>query len=394
MINGTTTATRLSKSPAAVYTIQERDSATSITSTSSAEWSCPNCICPSPATSISDQCQEDISSSCTDLEKNTQLLRHLERTPSAAEDYNISTSSALGNLRIGDVHPGGHFVKILNSSPVIEESIGDYILQKNANGQAVAVFRFPPNIRMSANSTVTVWAVDANVLHKPPSDFFWKEQNRLRTDLDCTTILCEPSGQAVAWCTPMYWNRKLRWKGQEDSEHLKNNTKPTKLIKQQRKSELRLSDIEQEEAVQGQPKEKGPIFIKREKKAPATLVPTQNSWCQSPNSSTHPHFSLVRPLTMGNDGSSLCRQSRCQSAKPDPAPGTLYAGSSHGRSTTIACSHEKSSRRSTRSAGPNLGGVMYVGSAPTSSALQKYFVPLAYNFRLPTQASFTPSTFT
>ncbi|XP_059582588.1 lamin tail domain-containing protein 1 isoform X2 [Alligator mississippiensis] len=311
MINGTTTATRLSKSPAAVYTIQERDSATSITSTSSAEWSCPNCICPSPATSISDQCQEDISSSCTDLEKNTQLLRHLERTPSAAEDYNISTSSALGNLRIGDVHPGGHFVKILNSSPVIEESIGDYILQKNANGQAVAVFRFPPNIRMSANSTVT----------------------------------------AVAWCTPMYWNRKLRWKGQEDSEHLKNNTKPTKLIKQQRKSELRLSDIEQEEAVQGQPKEKGPIFIKREKKAPATLVPTQNSWCQSPNSSTHPHFSLVRPLTMGNDGSSLCRQSRCQSAKPDPAPGTLYAGSSHGRSTTIACSHEKSSRRSTRSAG-------------------------------------------
>lgn len=70
--------------------------------------------------------------------------------------FDLYHFSALGNLRIGDVHPGGHFVKILNSSPVIEESIGDYILQKNANGQAVAVFRFPPNIRMSANSTVTV----------------------------------------------------------------------------------------------------------------------------------------------------------------------------------------------------------------------------------------------
>ncbi|XP_019399938.1 PREDICTED: lamin tail domain-containing protein 1 isoform X4 [Crocodylus porosus] len=351
-------------------------------------------MCPSPTTSISDQGQEDISSSYSDLEKNTQHLRHLERTPSAAEGYNISASSALGNLRIADVHPGGYFVKILNSSPVTEESIGDYILQQNVSGQAVAVFRFPPNIRMSANSTVTVWAVDANMLHKPPSHFLWKEQNRLRTDLDCTTILCEPSGQAVAWCTPMYWNRKLRWKGQEDGESLKNNTKPTKLIKQQRKSELKLSDVEQGEALRGQPKEKGPIFIKRENKAPATLFPTQNSWCRSPNSSTHPHFSLVRPLTMGNDGSSLCRQSRCQSAKPDPAPGTLYVGSSHGRGKTIACSHEKNSRGSTRSAGPNLGGVMYVGSAPTSSALQKYFVPLAYNFRLPTQASFTPSTFT
>uniref|UniRef100_A0A7M4F041 LTD domain-containing protein n=1 Tax=Crocodylus porosus TaxID=8502 RepID=A0A7M4F041_CROPO len=166
--------------------------------------------------------------------------------------------SALGNLRIADVHPGGYFVKILNSSPVTEESIGDYILQQNVSGQAVAVFRFPPNIRMSANSTVTVWAVDANMLHKPPSHFLWKEQNRLRTDLDCTTILCEPSGQVSF------------------------------------------------------------VFV-----APATLFPTQNSWCRSPNSSTHPHFSLVRPLTMGNDGSSLCRQSRCQSAKPDPAPGEL-----------------------------------------------------------------------
>ncbi|XP_019371239.1 PREDICTED: lamin tail domain-containing protein 1 isoform X2 [Gavialis gangeticus] len=311
MINGTTTVTRLSKSPAAVHTTQERDSATSITSTSSAEWSCPNCMCPSPVTSISDQGQEDISSSYADLEKNTQHLRHLERTPSAAEGYNISASSALGNLRIADVHPGGHFVKILNSSPVIEESIGDYILQQNVSGQAVAVFRFPPNIRMNANSTVT----------------------------------------AVAWCTPMYWNRKLRWKGQEDGESLKNNTKPTKLIKQQRKSELKLSDVEQGEALRGQPEEKGPIFIKRENKAPATLFPTQNSWCRSPNSSTHPHFSLVRPLTMGNDGSSLCRQSRCQSAKPDPAPGTLYVGSSHGRGKTIACSREKNSRGSTRSAG-------------------------------------------
>uniref|UniRef100_A0A8C3FQI4 Lamin tail domain containing 1 n=1 Tax=Chrysemys picta bellii TaxID=8478 RepID=A0A8C3FQI4_CHRPI len=270
-------------------------------------------------------------------------------------DYTKESFSAIGNLKIAEVHSGGHFVKILNCSPDKEEGIGEYTLQQNVSGHPVTVFKFPPRIRMKANSTVTVWTADAKVLHKPPSDFLWKEQDRFKTGPECTTILCEPNGQAVAWYTPIHWNRKQGWKEREDDEYLRSSKKPIIPTKMQRdewekEPECLTIDKEQEGAVQGRTEESRPVFIKREKKIPATLFPTQNSWCRSPASPTHPHFSLLRPLTMGNDGSSLCRQSRCQSAKPDPAPGTLYAGTSRGRNTATGSLHGKS-RRLTRSAG-------------------------------------------
>ncbi|XP_029897258.2 lamin tail domain-containing protein 1, partial [Aquila chrysaetos chrysaetos] len=140
------------------------------------------------------------------------------RTRSAYEGYQKSASSAIGNLKIAEIDPGGHFVKILNCAPEKEESIGDYLLKQDVQGQLVAVFRFPPETRMGPDSTVTVWAADATVLHKSPSDFLCKDLERFRTTLDCATILCEPSGQAVAWYTPLYWNRRQGWVAKEESE--------------------------------------------------------------------------------------------------------------------------------------------------------------------------------
>ncbi|XP_037771300.1 lamin tail domain-containing protein 1 [Chelonia mydas] len=393
-------APRLAKSTRADPTTQKRVLAQGSTNTESPKWSRSRSSSLSLDTNTLGQGQDYFSSLFTDSKRNVQHpgpLERLGRTPSAAEDSS-SASSAIGNLKIAEVHSGGHFVKILNCSPDKEEGIGEYTLQQNVSGHPVTLFRFPPRIRMKANSTVTVWTADAKVLHKPPSDFLWKVQDRFKTGPECTTILCEPNGQAVAWYTPIHWNRKQGWEEQEDDKYLKSSKKPIMPTKMQRdewekEPESVIIDTEQEGAVQGQKEERGPVFIKREKKIPATLFPTQNSWCRSPASPTHPHFSLLRPLTMGNDGSSLCRQSRCQSAKPDPAPGTLYAGSSRGRNTATGSFNGKS-RRLTRSAGPNLGGVMYVGSpAPTGSALQKYFVNSPYIFSLPTPTSFTPTTF-
>nr|XP_048682009.1 lamin tail domain-containing protein 1 isoform X2 [Caretta caretta] len=396
-------APRLAKSTRADPTTQKRVLAQGITNTESPKWSRSRSRSRSLSldTNTLGQGQDYFSSLFTGSKRNVQHPGPLERqgrTPSAAEDYTSSASSAIGNLKIAEVHSGGHFVKILNCSPDKEEGIGEYTLQQNVSSHPVTLFRFPPRIRMKANSTVTVWTADAKVLHKPPSDFLWKEQDKFKTGSECTTILCEPNGQAVAWYTPIHWNRKQGWEEQEDDKYLKSSKKPIMPTKMQRdewekEPESVIIDTEQEGAVQGQTEERGPVFIKREKKIPATLFPTQNSWCRSPASPTHPHFSLLRPLTMGNDGSSLCRQSRCQSAKPDPAPGTLYAGSSRGRNTATGSFNGKS-RRLTRSAGPNLGGVMYVGSpAPTGSALQKYFVNSPYIFSLPTLTSFTPTTF-
>ncbi|CAM4480618.1 unnamed protein product [Lepidochelys kempii] len=355
-------APTLAKSTRADPTTQKRVLAQGSTNTESPKWSRSRSRSLSLDTNTLGQGQDYFSSLFTDSKRNVQHPGPLERqgrTPSAAEDYTSSASSAIGNLKIAEVHSGGHFVKILNCSPDKEEGIGEYTLQQNVSGHPVTLFRFPPRIRMKANSTVTVWTADAKVLHKPPSDFLWKEQDRFKTGSECTTILCEPNGQAVAWYTPIHWNRKQGWEEQEDDKYLKSSKKPIMPTKMQRdewekEPESVIIDTEQEGAVQGQTEERGPVFIKREKKIPATLFPTQNSWCRSPASPTHPHFSLLRPLTMGNDGSSLCRQSRCQSAKPDPAPGTLYAGSSRGRNTATGSFNGKS-RRLTRSAGDRKG---------------------------------------
>ncbi|XP_044854290.1 lamin tail domain-containing protein 1 isoform X4 [Mauremys mutica] len=364
MISGITAAPRLAKSARADPTTQKRVLAQGSTNTESPKWSCSRSSSLSLDTNTLGQGQDYFSSLFADPKKNAQHPRPLERqgrTPSAAEDYISSAArhSAIGNLKIAEVHSGGHFVKILNCSPDKEEGIGEYTLQQNVNGHPVTVFKFPPRIRMKANSTVTVWTADAKVPHKPPSDFLWKEQDRFQTGPECTTILCEPNGQAVAWYTPIHWNRKQGWKVQEDDEYLKSSKKPIIPSEMQRdewekEPESVIIDTEQEGGVQGQTEERGPVFIKREKRIPATLFPTQNSWCRSPASPTHPHFSLLRPLTMGNDGSSLCRQSRCQSAKPDPAPGTLYAGTSRGRNTATGSFNGKS-RRLTRSAGDRKG---------------------------------------
>lgn len=69
---------------------------------------------------------------------------------------NFCSFSAIGNLKIAEIDPGGHFVKILNCAPEKEESIGDYLLKQDVQGQLVAVFQFPPETRMGPNSTVTV----------------------------------------------------------------------------------------------------------------------------------------------------------------------------------------------------------------------------------------------
>ncbi|XP_010216148.1 PREDICTED: lamin tail domain-containing protein 1 [Tinamus guttatus] len=233
---------------------------------------------------------------------------------------------ATGNLIIAEVHPGGLFLKILNRALQKEESIGDHLLMQNVQGQPVAVFRFPPKIRMAAGSVVTVWAANAEALPKPPSDFLWKDLERFKTGFNCATILCEPNGQAVAWYIPRHCSRRQGWGLREEREKLENIMKPFSSPTEQqegweREQEPAMMDTEWKRPDPGQTRTKRRSFIKREEQPSAPLFPARSAWCQSPGAPTHPHFSLVRPLAMGNDGSSLCRQSRCQSARPDPVPG-------------------------------------------------------------------------
>ncbi|XP_053111193.1 lamin tail domain-containing protein 1 isoform X2 [Hemicordylus capensis] len=294
----------------------------------------------------------------------------------APDAYLHSTaSSAVGNLKIIEVHSDGHYVKILNSSPDKEEGIGDYTLQQNLNGHPVAIFRFPPKIRMKATAAITVWAACSKMPHKPP-DYLWKELEKFKSGPECTTILCNPGGQAVAWYTPINWSQKQTVEEECDESNLKNTRKPLAGVRQLReRSETRIFNTLQTLASQSLAEGKEPDFIMREEKKPPILNPVQSSWCQSPSSPTHPHYSVQRQ----SEGRHLKNLPK----KSDAGPGIQYTEGIRAIKSATGGGSSKSRARLTRSAGPNLGGVIYVGSAaPIGSALQKYFAHSSSNFSL------------
>ena len=66
---------------------------------------------------------------------------------------------------------------------------------------------------------------------------------------------------------------------------------------------------------------KDPVYLRREKEQPPSLHPQKHPYGVSPPSPVHPHAGQPRPMTYGNDNSSVNRQSRVQSTRPDPIPG-------------------------------------------------------------------------
>ncbi|XP_064335192.1 lamin tail domain-containing protein 1 isoform X1 [Camelus dromedarius] len=238
------------------------------------------------------------------------------------EEVGQSRSSALGDIKIAEVNVKGLFVKLINSSFDKELQIGNHTLQQNVNGQVVSLYRFLPNIIMQANSTVTVWSAASEAEHQPPSDFLWKEQNRFRTSPDCTTILCKPNGEAVAWYTPIHWKQaweKLETDIEFDRSSIVSSTSrrhmfhwpaaPTTIEKQdQSKTGSSKCQVEHVQA-----------FLKREKEIPPTLFPNRSPWCHSPNVPAHPYCPLIDPHDTGMAGRSLDTQPRSQSAGPSPA---------------------------------------------------------------------------
>ncbi|XP_058413384.1 lamin tail domain-containing protein 1 [Diceros bicornis minor] len=242
------------------------------------------------------------------------------------EEVGSSRSSALGDIKIAEVNVKGLFVKFVNSSLDKEVDVGDHILQQNVNGQVISLYRFLPNIILQANSTVTVWAAASEAKHQPPSDFLWKEQNKFTTSPNCTTILCKPNGEAMAWYTPIHWKQALE-KLETDIEF----DRCSVVSPASRRHMFHWHEVmttakeEQDQSKKGISKcqmEPAQAFLKREKEMPPTLFPKRSPWCHSPDVPAHPYCSLIEPHNTSMAGSSLDRQPRRQSARPNPFAGT------------------------------------------------------------------------
>ncbi|XP_066489939.1 lamin tail domain-containing protein 1 isoform X2 [Tiliqua scincoides] len=342
----------------------------------------------STETDLLGQGQDYVRSLFADSRK-TDLEGKVRRLNASAEYLSSITSSAVGNLKIVEVHPNGLYMKILNTSPDQEESIGGHTLQQNLYGHPVLTFHFPPKIRMKAGSRITVWAACSEMPHKPPSDFLWKECKRFKFDPVCTTILCNPNGQAVAWYTPINWNQK-QTKAEEKSERPLKNIRPPRIPQPKDNLEARTISAWQANAGKSPAEKTEPEFIVREEKTPPNLYPMQSAWCQSPNASTHPHYSIQRR----GDGRPTSSLGTAHPLQSGPPPGILYTEGTYGMKSATGSGRGKTRTRPIRSAGPNLGGVIYIGSAaPIGSALQKFLAHSSPSCRLLAQASLLPTHF-
>ncbi|XP_032763188.1 lamin tail domain-containing protein 1 [Rattus rattus] len=239
------------------------------------------------------------------------------------EEVGQFVSSSLGDIKIAEVNVKGFFVRLVNSSNEKEVEIGNYILQQNVNGHAVSLYRFPHNITMQASGTVTVWATASEAKPQPPTDFVWEEQSRFRSSPDCTTILCKPSGEAIAWYTPIHW--KQAWEKLETDIEFERCSVVIPSLKShifgRTTSSVSSINKEEQEPTQKTPPQVCSVLL-REKEILLTVLPNKSPWCRSPDTPPHPYSSLIEWHDSDFPGSSLGTQPKPQSTKPKPDPGT------------------------------------------------------------------------
>lgn len=287
---------------------------------------------------------------------------------SVYHDYNTATSSAVGDIKILEVNQEGKYVRLVNDGKQ-EAEFGGHMIQQNVGGHPVAVYRFPPRTKFPANSTLTVWAGSNDpILHQPPSDYVWKEQQKWGTGPECTTILCKPNGQAIAWTTAAH-------------RFTKNAFEEPSPASQQVVADDPLQDdpnIETDSLTEmtvniNEPKPDS-VYLKREKQQPNVLTPQKHPHGTSPGKEIHPATSQPRPYTYGNDNSSVNRQSRSQTTRPDPVNGQPYAGSAQKMGSAPLKRYTPTNIRGNGCIVNKAAGTIRVGPAsPFSSPLQQEY---------------------
>ncbi|XP_022378387.1 lamin tail domain-containing protein 1 [Enhydra lutris kenyoni] len=168
-----------------------------------------------------------------------------------------------------------------------------------------------------------VWAAVSEAKHQPPSDFLWREQNKFRTSPNCTTILCKPNGEAVAWYTPIHWKQaweKLETDIEFDRRSVVSPTSQRHMFSWP--AAITTTKEKQDKCNKDNSKcqmEQVKVFLKREIENRPSPFPNSSPWCHSPSAPAHPYSPLIETCSTCVAGNGLDRQPRPQSSRPDPA---------------------------------------------------------------------------
>ncbi|CAB1460478.1 unnamed protein product [Pleuronectes platessa] len=112
------------------------------------------------------------------------------------------SASATGSICIDEIDTDGKFICLQHSGDE-DQAMGGFELIKTT-GNATATYNFTPKYILKAGQKVTVWASDAGVSSKPPTDLLWKNQSSWASGEDVHVVLINPQGEEVAKRTTTY----------------------------------------------------------------------------------------------------------------------------------------------------------------------------------------------
>ncbi|XP_059213359.1 lamin-B1 [Centropristis striata] len=112
------------------------------------------------------------------------------------------SASATGSICIDEIDTDGKFICLQNTGDEDQAMVGYEMIKTIEN--ASATYKFTPKYTLKAGQKVTVWASDAGVSSKPPTDLVWKNQSTWGSGLDVHVVLVNPQGEEVAKRTTTY----------------------------------------------------------------------------------------------------------------------------------------------------------------------------------------------
>uniref|UniRef100_A0A8C7SRF0 LTD domain-containing protein n=1 Tax=Oncorhynchus mykiss TaxID=8022 RepID=A0A8C7SRF0_ONCMY len=273
--------------------------------------------------------------------------QEMKRRPSTARQHRHEYSSASGSVRITDVQLQGLLVRLGNSSQR-EQDIGGFRLQQNVAGRPITEFLFPPRTLLQPASSVTVWSEASGRKTQSPGDFLWVGLERIMLRPECTTVLCKDNGQAIAWYTPARCTGIKPQKAWAEHHEKMESCREDSLSCEE--ASIPATEI-------NCPDNTPFLLIKRKKHV---FRVCHSPWTQNPSSITHPSCSPCALLDFR--------------AQPQSNPARKHtAGVQARRPATLRSQGTGVGGGPVRSAGPCVGGMMFLGSQPPcASPLQQY----------------------
>nr|AME17876.1 lamin [Principapillatus hitoyensis] len=125
--------------------------------------------------------------------KRKRTLMHSEQSSSSSSYH--SSASSKGELEIEDQDIEGKFVKIYNKSDK-DISVGGWQLRRIV-GDSEVIYKFHRTTNIKAGAHCTIWSMDTEVQHTPPTDLVMKSQSWGTGD-NIRTVLVNPAGDEMA----------------------------------------------------------------------------------------------------------------------------------------------------------------------------------------------------